>query len=56
MTRGDEQESLSLTKCDGSAAPLAVEKMSVLVRPGSAQKPAEPIAELAAKEAALATA
>jgi hypothetical protein len=49
VTRGDEQESLSLTKCDGSAAPLAVEKMSVLVRPGSAQKPAEPIAELAAK-------
>jgi len=49
VTRGTEEESFPLTKCDGSIAPLAIEEMSVLARPGSAAKPSEPIAELAAK-------
>jgi hypothetical protein len=49
VTRGEEEESFSLTKCDGSAAPLAIEEMSVLARPGSAAKPTDPLAELAAK-------
>jgi hypothetical protein len=49
VTRGSEDESFPLTKCDGSLAPLAVEEMSILSRPGSAAKPSEPIAELAAK-------
>ncbi len=49
VTRGTEEESFALTKCDGSIAPLAIEEMSVMTRPGSAAKPTEPIAELAAK-------
>lgn len=51
VTRGTEEETFALTKCDGSAAPNAVEEMSILVRPGSAAKPAPPISELSAKTA-----
>jgi hypothetical protein len=47
MSRGDEDDKFSLTRCDGSVAPLAVERMSVLVRPESAQKPGEPLGSLA---------
>jgi hypothetical protein len=49
IVRGTEEAKLSLTKCDGSIAPLAVESLSILTRPGSAAKPAEPIKELAKK-------
>lgn len=51
VTRGGEEEIFALTQCDGSVAPLAVEEMSILVRPGSAAKPAAPIADVAAKAA-----
>ena len=51
VTRGTEEETFALTKCDGSAAPNAVEEMSILVRPGSAAKPATPTSELSAKTA-----
>jgi hypothetical protein len=37
--RGQEAETFSLTRCDGSIAPLAVEKLSVLARPDSAAIP-----------------
>jgi hypothetical protein len=37
--RGQEAETFSLTRCDGSVAPLAVEKLSVLARPDSAAIP-----------------
>jgi len=37
--RGQEAETFSLTRCDGSVAPLAVEKLSVLARPDSAPIP-----------------
>jgi hypothetical protein len=35
----NEEDSFPLTRCDGSVAPLAQERLSVLARPGSAAKP-----------------
>jgi hypothetical protein len=49
VMRGAEEERVTLTKCDGSVAPLAVESLSILTRPGSAAKPAAPTSELAKK-------
>jgi len=49
VVRGTEVDSFPLTRCDGTAAPLAVEELSVLVRPGSAARPSATIADLAAK-------
>jgi hypothetical protein len=37
--RGQEAQTFSLTRCDGSVAPLAIEKLSVLARPDSAAIP-----------------
>lgn len=45
VTRGTEEETFPLTKCDGSVAPNAIEQLSILVRPGSAAKPTAPIAD-----------
>ncbi len=50
MIRGPEIEKFELTKCDGSIAPLAVEHLSVLIRPGGAARPVTPLAELAKKK------
>jgi Bacterial protein of unknown function (DUF882) len=36
---GGESATLSLTRCDGKPAPLAVEQLSVLARPGGAARP-----------------
>ncbi|HEY2510032.1 MAG TPA: DUF882 domain-containing protein, partial [Polyangiaceae bacterium] len=47
VLRGSEAETFPLTKCDGSVAPLAVEELSILVRPGNATKPAAPLAAVA---------
>jgi hypothetical protein len=47
IMRGAEEEKIALTRCDGSAAPLAVEQISVMVRPGSAAKPALAVQALA---------
>jgi hypothetical protein len=52
VTRGNEEESFALTKCDGSPAPLAVDTMSILVRPGATPAPKDPVAELAKKQGA----
>jgi hypothetical protein len=49
VTRGGESEAFALTKCDGTAAPLAVEEMSILTRPGSAAKPTADLTDLAKK-------
>lgn len=46
MTTGAETAKFTLGTCDGHAAPLAVENLSILAR-GGAPKPAQPIAELA---------
>lgn len=52
IIRGPELERLSLMRCDGSIAPLAIEHLSVLVRPGSAPRPTTAIEELAKKKGA----
>lgn len=39
FVRGQEVETFPLTRCDGSVAPLALEKLSVLARPESAPRP-----------------
>jgi hypothetical protein len=41
--RGAEEERFSLTRCDGSPAPQAIDRLSILLRPGNAQRPDEPI-------------
>jgi hypothetical protein len=50
VIRGPEVDTFALTKCDGTLAPLAIEHLSVSVRPGSAARPVAPIAELAKKK------
>jgi hypothetical protein len=50
VIRGAEIEKLTLMKCDGSIAPLAVEQLSILLRPGSAARPIVPLEELAKKK------
>lgn len=47
IVRGPEVSKFSLTKCDGTIAPLAVEQLSVLIRPGSAARPTATFQELA---------
>jgi len=49
IVRGPEIERFELTKCDGTLAPLAQERLSILIRPGGAARPTAPIAELAKK-------
>ena len=46
VTRGTEEDKFSLTRCDGSAAPLAVEHLSILARPGNAARPEATLAAL----------
>jgi hypothetical protein len=52
IIRGPEVERFALTKCDGTVAPLAIEHLSILIRPGGAARPTAPIAELAKKPGA----
>ena len=52
LARGSEVETFQLVTCDGAPAPLAVEKLSVLVRPGSAVRPIASFEELAKKKGA----
>jgi Bacterial protein of unknown function (DUF882) len=47
VSAGREEERFVLAKCDGTPAPLAVEYLSLLARPASAQRPAEAVSELA---------
>jgi hypothetical protein len=44
---GAESSTFSLAKCDGGPAPLAVDQLSILARPGSAAKPKVTIDALA---------
>ncbi len=46
IMRGTEEDTFALTRCDGSAAPTAVEHLSILARPGNAVRPETPVAEL----------
>ncbi len=52
IIRGPEIEKLTLSTCDGKIAPLAVEQLSILVRPGGAARPTTPVEELAKKKGA----
>lgn len=52
IVRGPEIDRFELTTCDGKVAPEAVERLSVLVRPGSSPRPLESFAELAKKPGA----
>jgi hypothetical protein len=52
MIRGPEIDRFQLTNCDGTVAPLAIEHLSILVRPGSAARPTAPLADLAKKKGA----
>lgn len=47
VTRGIEEDRFSLTMCDGSVAPDAVDHFSILARPGNVLRPAAPFALLA---------
>jgi hypothetical protein len=46
VVSGGEAAALPLEKCDGSVNPAGVDELSILARPGSAAKPAEPLAVL----------
>lgn len=50
IIRGPEVDRFPLLTCDGKPAPLAIEHLSIAVRPGSAARPTTPIAELAKKK------
>ncbi|MDP9149813.1 MAG: DUF882 domain-containing protein [Myxococcota bacterium] len=47
LVAGRESAIFSLTKCDGSATPLAVDQLSVLARPSTSSKPKQPLEILA---------
>ena len=47
VTRGTEEDFFPLTNCDGTDAPAAIEHLSILARPESAQKPVVATADLA---------
>jgi hypothetical protein len=47
VVAGAESATIALTMCDGSPAPLSVEELSILARPGSASKPKESLDRLA---------
>ena len=46
IMRGAEEDTFALTRCDGSAAPAAVEHLSILARPGNAVRPTTPFTDL----------
>jgi len=50
VIRGPEIDTFSLSTCEGGIAPLAVEQLSVAIRPGGAARPVTPLAELAKKK------
>lgn len=50
VIRGPEIQKMELMTCEGAPAPLAVEQLSILIRPGSAARPTTPVADLAKKK------
>jgi uncharacterized protein DUF882 len=53
LAHDEETERFPLTQCDGTLAPLAIEKLSVLVRPENAQRPTAPLESLAKAKGVL---
>jgi hypothetical protein len=47
VVAGGESATFPLTRCDGTVAPVGVDQLSILARPGTAQKPKQPIEVLA---------
>jgi hypothetical protein len=47
LARGAEEDRFSLVKCDGTPAPLAIERVSILLRPGGVARPTADVAEIA---------
>jgi Bacterial protein of unknown function (DUF882) len=47
VVAGGESATIALTKCDGGPAPLAVDELSILARPGGASKPKQSLDTLA---------
>jgi hypothetical protein len=52
VVAGKESATFSLTQCDGTAAPLGVDRLSILARPGSAPRPKESLTALGKMHAA----
>lgn len=52
IIRGPEIDTFELTTCEGAVAPLAVEHLSIAIRPGSAARPTSSASELAKKKGA----
>ncbi len=52
VQRGAEASTFSLTRCDGSPAPLAIERLSVLARPNASAAPPVNVAALAKRPTA----
>jgi hypothetical protein len=50
VIRGPEFERFELMRCDGTIAPLAIEHLSILIRPGGAARPTTSVYELAKKK------
>lgn len=46
IAAGLDVSTFALTRCDGTPAPLAVDKLSILARPGTAAKPRQPVESL----------
>jgi len=46
VTHGTEEDSFPLTMCDGTIAPGAIERLSILARPESADRPKQSISDL----------
>ena len=47
VVAGNESATIALTQCDGSPAPLAVDELSILARPGGTPKPKQSLDSLA---------
>jgi len=46
VASGTDRATFSLTRCDGTPAPMAVDQLSILARPASAPKPKQPLEAL----------
>lgn len=50
IIRGPETDTFALLDCNGKIAPLAIERLSIAIRPGGAARPIAPASELAKKK------
>ncbi len=50
LERFDEKQSFSLLTCEGAPAPMAIERLSLMARPGGMPMPSEPVEALAKRK------